>query len=227
MAGLPVPRGGHYSSSSVLKKKMEQKPSKSYLLATVTGLLSSSCCVIQLILNTFSISCAGFSVLTPYRPLFLCLTIFVTIASAREYGLLTRRTLTTLLIASMLSASPEVVKIYNEGGVDALKWEWGNGNWNGKVGELMVFELEMTGLSCQACANRVKLGIEKAEGVVRCDIFLEEMRAVVRSRPGAFEDEAQLEELVKVAGSKYRGKVVKRYGLKVSGVGGVEEKVEL
>jgi hypothetical protein len=38
-----------------------------YLWATIAGLLSSSCCVIQLGLNAMSLGCAGFSILTPYR----------------------------------------------------------------------------------------------------------------------------------------------------------------
>lgn len=43
-------------------------------LAVLGGLLSSSCCVLQLLLNALSVGCAGFSALTPYRPLFLALT---------------------------------------------------------------------------------------------------------------------------------------------------------
>ncbi len=43
-------------------------------LAVLGGLLSSSCCVLQLALNAASLGCAGFSALTPYRPLFLAAT---------------------------------------------------------------------------------------------------------------------------------------------------------
>jgi hypothetical protein len=43
-------------------------------LAVLGGLLSSSCCVLQLALNALSFGCAGFSALTPYRPLFLAAT---------------------------------------------------------------------------------------------------------------------------------------------------------
>jgi hypothetical protein len=42
--------------------------------ALTGGLLSSSCCVIQLVLNYTSIGCAGFSALTPYRHVFRAMT---------------------------------------------------------------------------------------------------------------------------------------------------------
>ncbi|KAF6254320.1 hypothetical protein COO60DRAFT_333071 [Scenedesmus sp. NREL 46B-D3] len=42
--------------------------------ALTGGLLSSSCCVIQLVLNYTSIGCAGFSALTPYRHVFRAIT---------------------------------------------------------------------------------------------------------------------------------------------------------
>ena len=35
--------------------------------AVLGGLLCSSCCIVQLLLNSFSVGCAGFAVLTPYR----------------------------------------------------------------------------------------------------------------------------------------------------------------
>jgi hypothetical protein len=42
--------------------------------ALTGGLLSSSCCVIQLVLNYTSIGCAGFSALTPYKHVFRAIT---------------------------------------------------------------------------------------------------------------------------------------------------------
>jgi hypothetical protein len=42
--------------------------------ATAGGLLSSSCCVIQLALNAFGLGCAGFAALDRWRPLTLSLT---------------------------------------------------------------------------------------------------------------------------------------------------------
>jgi hypothetical protein len=43
---------------------------------SVLGLLSSSCCVLQLLLNVFSLGCAGFNTwLGPLRPLMLAITV--------------------------------------------------------------------------------------------------------------------------------------------------------
>ena len=44
------------------------------LVVSVGGLMSSSCCLIQLILNAFSFGCAGFAALDVLRPFFMCLT---------------------------------------------------------------------------------------------------------------------------------------------------------
>ncbi|KAK9840601.1 hypothetical protein WJX81_003915 [Elliptochloris bilobata] len=76
-------------------------------LAVLGGLLSSSCCVLQLFLNALSFGCAGFSLLTPYRPLFLALT-------AGSFGLAhwrnrnARQTLFALAVSASLALTPEL-----------------------------------------------------------------------------------------------------------------------
>ncbi|RKP05748.1 hypothetical protein THASP1DRAFT_32412 [Thamnocephalis sphaerospora] len=45
-----------------------------WLAPLAAGLLASSCCIVQLAFNLLALPCAGFSVLTPYRPFFLALT---------------------------------------------------------------------------------------------------------------------------------------------------------
>jgi hypothetical protein len=54
--------------------------------ALTGGLLSSSCCVIQLVLNYTSIGCAGFSALTPYRHVFRAITGVAKCGSATTAG---------------------------------------------------------------------------------------------------------------------------------------------
>ena len=44
------------------------------IFISVSSLLSSSCCLLQLIINAFSFGCAGFAALDIVRPFFLCLT---------------------------------------------------------------------------------------------------------------------------------------------------------
>ncbi|KAG0261284.1 hypothetical protein DFQ27_003071 [Actinomortierella ambigua] len=90
---------------------------QSYLYAALMGLLTSSCCIIQLVLNAFSIGCAGFSVLTPFRPVFLSLSISMIIYNIVKYGRSRPlQTLITILIVTTLSLSPELVAHKNHGG---------------------------------------------------------------------------------------------------------------
>ncbi|KAF8975551.1 hypothetical protein BGZ46_009051 [Entomortierella lignicola] len=91
----------------------------SYFPAITLGLLSSSCCVIQLILNIFSIGCAGFSILTPFRPLFTSLSVLLIAFTFYKYRLSTR-TATTLVIALILTASPELVAVHNQTALQSL-----------------------------------------------------------------------------------------------------------
>jgi len=49
---------------------------------SLLGLLSSSCCAVQLILNALSLGCAGFNTaLGPSRPMFMCFTFYAQVAS--------------------------------------------------------------------------------------------------------------------------------------------------
>ncbi|KAG0222332.1 hypothetical protein BGW42_006681 [Actinomortierella wolfii] len=90
---------------------------RSYLYAVLMGLLTSSCCIIQLVLNAFSIGCAGFSVLTPFRPFFVSLSIAMIVYNIFQYGRSRPlQTLITVLIVATLSISPELVAHKNHGG---------------------------------------------------------------------------------------------------------------
>lgn len=67
-----------YVGLAVVKKTVGLAVVKKPVVAhpVVLGLLSSSCCLVQLVLNAASFGCAGFNtVLGPLRPLFLALTL--------------------------------------------------------------------------------------------------------------------------------------------------------
>ncbi|KAG0344127.1 hypothetical protein BG004_004714 [Podila humilis] len=89
------------------------QPRSSYVSALALGLLSSSCCVIQLVLNAFSIGCAGFSVLTPLRPVFLGISFGLVLYTVFKYRL-TARTIVTLFITLGLTITPEMVAVVNQ-----------------------------------------------------------------------------------------------------------------
>ncbi|KAF9206143.1 hypothetical protein BGZ59_000109 [Podila verticillata] len=85
----------------------------SFLSALAIGLLSSSCCVVQLVLNAFSIGCAGFSVLTPLRPVFLAISFGLVLYTVAKYRF-SARTFVTLLITLGLTIMPELVAVVNQ-----------------------------------------------------------------------------------------------------------------
>ncbi|KAG0034383.1 hypothetical protein BGZ82_005764 [Podila clonocystis] len=107
---------------SSTKDKIPQQPSKSpsssssrssYLSALAVGLLSSSCCVVQLVLNAFSIGCAGFSVLTPLRPVFLAISFGLVLYTVAKYRF-SARTIATVVITLGLTITPELVAVVNQ-----------------------------------------------------------------------------------------------------------------
>ncbi|KAI9254294.1 hypothetical protein BY458DRAFT_521069 [Sporodiniella umbellata] len=128
----------------------------SRLLGPLTALMASSCCVIQLVLNLFSFSCAGFSVLTPYRTWLSCLTIAVLVYQGpRRPGV--------FLVCLILLVSPEWVRWFNTAS-----------RVSGKE-----FTFLITGMGCEACANRIKHQLESLDWVVQARVFFENASALI------------------------------------------------
>lgn len=94
-------------------------PRWSYISAVTLGLLSSSCCLIQLALNLMSVGCAGFSVLTPYRPLFLAFSSLLVLVTIYKYRWSSRTALTLALVLT-LTTTPEIVAVYNQSSTGSL-----------------------------------------------------------------------------------------------------------
>ncbi|KAF9081247.1 hypothetical protein BGX23_001103 [Mortierella sp. AD031] len=95
-------------------------PRWSYISAVTLGLLSSSCCLIQLALNLLSVGCAGFSVLTPYRPLFLATSSLLVLFTVYKYRWSSRTALTLALVLT-LTTTPEMVAVYNQSSTVSLQ----------------------------------------------------------------------------------------------------------
>ena len=79
-------------------------------LALVGGLLSSSCCAIQLALNAVSLGCAGFAALDASRPLWLLLTAGSLCARAARGGARSAGFALTCALALALAAMPEMLR---------------------------------------------------------------------------------------------------------------------
>ncbi|KAF8064672.1 hypothetical protein HT031_003474 [Scenedesmus sp. PABB004] len=137
------------------------------------GLLSSSCCVLQLALNATPIGCAGFSALTPWRHAFRAVTVACLAHLALTQGL-NRRTLLTVALSLSLMASQGAVAAHNRGGgalpggsaLRALLARWGLAAPPAPRPPAAVrTRLAVAGVRCEACAARLRAALGALPGV--------------------------------------------------------------
>lgn len=184
---------------------------KQLTIAVGLGLANSSCCVVQLILNSMSIGCAGFAVLTPWRfPLLTLSSTFSLMAIQQNGGLINRRSLVSVLALSALSLSPEIVKCINTNCWSRM--------WTSAIGVTtqildapaaadvksneigQVITLHIRKIKCEACANNAKNALGAVPGVLECSVFFSGMgqhsvgRVCVRK--GAIVTDDQLKEAI-------------------------------
>lgn len=149
------------------------------------GLLSSSCCAVQLILNLFNFGCAGFNTyLGPLRPGFLAVTITLNLRmwelalpniglpSTPDYFL--PSVVASTVMAIFLSILPELTELRNRRKVsDSNLMEAASGT------SYLEAVLSLEGLGCVACINSVLGAVESVakEKVVAKTVSLEEKEA--------------------------------------------------
>lgn len=169
---------------------------KQHAVPTLTALLSSSCCVIQLILNFFSISCAGFAIFTPYRRLLTMATILMLTYNIRKKGIKHRQVLLSTLISVIFMISPEIVKTINL---------WSSDN---VVSSSVVFyfRINLDGLGCEACANRIKNRLNAVEWILDTRVFFDNRTAIVRTISQIVDD--SIIDLIKSIDIKYDAQVL-------------------
>ncbi|RUS18284.1 hypothetical protein BC937DRAFT_88961 [Endogone sp. FLAS-F59071] len=194
------------SHTSTMSTKLPAHTSTSLVTLSVpilTSLLASSCCVIQLLLNFLSVSCAGFAVLTPYRPLFTALTVLSIGYNLWAYGL-TRRTFFALLLALALANSPEIVQLANEGRLA----QWTTIRPTDRP-QITTYVLQIEGISCMSCANRIKATLDALPYVTEARVFFDNSSAVVDTIEKEGGDVwRRLVEAVRGLNSKYAVKIV-------------------
>ena len=123
-------------------------------LPVIGGLLSSSCCLIQLFLNLFPVGCAGFSVLDRHKPLFLALTFGSLSARAafeRIHGIRSPRPI-SWAAAVVLSFLPDIVRLGNRFSVRATR----------PSETIIVTRHVVQGVKCEACAQRLRTTLRSA-----------------------------------------------------------------
>jgi copper chaperone CopZ len=174
----------------------------SVALALGGGLLSSSCCTIQLVLNYLSLGCAGFSAITPYQRHLRAATGSVLAFSIVRHGW--RRSLATIVLSLGLMFSQEAVKLYDQGALPGLAWIRGSsrGMQQGEHGAGgggtaapaglagagapqdagSRFTLQVQGIKCEGCASRLKHALLAQPGVRDAAVYFAEQQAVVWTR---------------------------------------------
>ena len=128
----------------------------SWVNGLIGGLLISSCCVIQLLLNLFGIGCAGLNtLLLPYRPVFISLTVI-----SLTYAFWRSRPskwhfATVLTVTLLLSFSPEILRTYNNyQSVDSPLDQTSS-----------VTHWQITGMHCEGCRSAVIQALKSLDGV--------------------------------------------------------------
>lgn len=140
------------------------------LLTITTALLSSSCCLIQMVLNLFSMSCAGFAVFTPYRSLLTGLTMLLLTTNVVRNGW--RQTWKQTTISLLIMVSPEVVQWINiHPHIHGMAHE--------PIATTSSVVLQLDGLACIACANRIKNALTNIDCVQSASVFFDNSSAVI------------------------------------------------
>lgn len=123
----------------------------------ILPLLSSSCCALQLIINSISgIGCAGFNtVLGPIRPYFISFLLYSTVISFPGAGI--GHWIQKALFSFMLSLLPELLYIWNERMVSRTSMAVHPG-----AGVSATVELIIPSMGCVACVNKVDHSIQKS-----------------------------------------------------------------
>ncbi|KAI9358830.1 hypothetical protein BD770DRAFT_387038 [Pilaira anomala] len=169
---------------------------KEQIIPALIALLSSSCCIIQLILNMFSISCAGFAIFTPYRGLLTSLTVLMLSYSIYKKGIRNGTVMISVLICMLLMMSPEIVKNRNEQKASI------------HTTTSYFIRLHLDGLGCEACANRIKNELNSVDWIFNTRVYFDNKTAIIET----FEQEGWMNndmvKLIQSIDSKYDAQVL-------------------
>lgn len=164
-------------------------------LPALTALLSSSCCVIQLILNLFSVSCAGFAVFTPYRPILTTFTVLLL-----SYNLITmknkRKAWLPLIVSIVLMISPEIVQWMNQSTATTAATT--------RISH--YYRIHLDGLGCEACANRIKNTLSSVDWISNAKIYFANKTAIIEVT--TITESNKMVDLIKSIDSKYDAQVL-------------------
>merc|ERR1719174_2266414 len=148
-----------------VERLLTQKKGVVVTVWSVFGLVSSSCCAVQLVLNVFNIGCAGFNtVLGPWRPVFIGLTATLQIAVWAHVYLnphMWYMAAVGSLVAFSLSFLPEFLHLCSL--AHALP-----------TARDESLTLRVDGMGCAACTSAVRSICTADARVLGCSIAFEE-----------------------------------------------------
>lgn len=144
---------------------------------SLLGLLSSSCCALQIMLNAFSFGCAGFNTtLGPWRPTFLALTVAVqTISWCVAYGRPYQwaPTAASTALSAVLTMLPEVLALWT---ARRERLAAVSGSSTGQKN----IQLQLSSLGCSACVAKVSSVLGAMPQVCTHRVCLEDGVATVQ-----------------------------------------------
>lgn len=149
-----------------------------YALWSLLGLLSSSCCALQLLLNAMSMGCAGFNnVLGPIRPFLLALTVSVQLGSwyvawSRPWQWIP--TVHASVFILLLSFMPEILLAYTtwkaNRRISSHEIYKNSTTSRSKV----AYNFKMTSVGCSACIAAVFEILHSLDGVEDFEASMEQ-----------------------------------------------------
>eukprot|EP00547_Thalassionema_nitzschioides_P011021 CAMPEP_0194256476 /NCGR_PEP_ID=MMETSP0158-20130606/36780_1 /TAXON_ID=33649 /ORGANISM="Thalassionema nitzschioides, Strain L26-B" /LENGTH=275 /DNA_ID=CAMNT_0038995169 /DNA_START=1 /DNA_END=825 /DNA_ORIENTATION=- len=168
------------------------KTANEFACWSILGLLSSACCAIQIILNAFSLGCAGFNtILGPLRPMFVALTVMAQGGSwftAWKYGLIRKslagdsifrdknvgKSMKMMIFSTLFSIGitcmPELLA-WNSTRQQKCVRNKANDSQNQDVMEI-IFQIDSMG--CASCVSTVSAALDSCYGIIRHSISFED-----------------------------------------------------
>ena len=149
---------------------------------SLLGLLSSSCCALQIMLNAFSFGCAGFnSTLGPLRPTFVALTITVqtlswVVAWSRPFQW--PATAAATAVSLVLTLLPEALALRT-----ARRERAAAANPATAEQQHKRVRLQLSSLGCAACVDKVSTVLGATPAVLRHSVSLEDGIATLELEP--------------------------------------------
>lgn len=146
---------------------------------TLLGLLSSSCCVFQIVLSALSLGCAGFNtVLGPLRPPLIAFTLlmqavvwYLVLPHPCRWG----STAVATALSLLLTFSPELLNLYY---IRQLARPARPAGQASSARSMVRIAIAPKAMGCISCVTKVRSALASHPAVVDCTVSLQDASAV-------------------------------------------------